>query len=67
MDNQALRQLNPGFVQRAGSWIKHLPACFHFACLSWRQVVGVGVGLPPNVTLIRLMDKAKNLRICDLI
>ncbi|EAS8451818.1 transcriptional regulator [Salmonella enterica subsp. enterica serovar Typhi] len=63
MDNQALRQLNPGFVQRAGSWIN----CFHFACLSWRQVVGVGVGLLPNVTIIRLMDKVKNLRIRDLI
>ncbi|KWW08868.1 hypothetical protein VL22_0202975 [Escherichia fergusonii] len=24
MDKHALRQLNPGNVQRAGSWIKHL-------------------------------------------
>ncbi|EAW1871146.1 hypothetical protein AHV58_13285 [Salmonella enterica subsp. enterica] len=45
MDNQALRQLNPGFVQRAGSWIKHLPRLFSLCvliletgCRSWCRV-----------------------------
>ncbi|EFO2099558.1 hypothetical protein DP033_13550 [Escherichia coli] len=26
MDNQPFRQQNPGIIQRAGSWIKHLIA-----------------------------------------
>ncbi|TGB53012.1 hypothetical protein CRG95_01710 [Escherichia sp. E4208] len=26
MDNQPLRQQNPGVIQHAGSWIKHLIA-----------------------------------------
>ncbi len=40
---------------------------FHFACLSWRQGVGLGVGLAPNVTIMSLKDKAKSLRMRKVI
>ncbi|RTQ16571.1 transcriptional regulator [Enterobacter hormaechei] len=68
METQAIRQHYHCFVQLAGSWIKQMkePA-FHFACLSWRQGVGLGVGLAPNVTIMRLRDKAKSLRMRKVI
>ncbi|PSS53565.1 transcriptional regulator [Enterobacter sp. FS01] len=63
MENQAFRQHNHRFVQRAGSWNKQMKVTrFHFACLSWRQYVGLRVGLAPNVTTIALRDKAISLR-----
>ncbi|HBU92806.1 MAG TPA: transcriptional regulator [Leclercia adecarboxylata] len=63
MENQAFRQHNHRFVQRAGSGSKQVKVTrIHFACLSWRQSVGLRVGLAPNVTTIGLRDKAISLR-----
>lgn len=39
----------------------------HFACLSWRQGVGLGVGLLSNVTIMSLGDKTKSLRMHNVI
>ncbi|HCQ11653.1 MAG TPA: transcriptional regulator [Leclercia adecarboxylata] len=68
MENQAFRQHNHRFVQRAGSWIKQVKVThFHFACLSWRQCVGLRVGLASNVTTMTLRDKTKSLRMHNVI
>lgn len=39
----------------------------HFTCLSWRQGVGLGVGLASNVTIMSLRDKTKSLRMHKVI
>ncbi|AUU84924.1 transcriptional regulator [Leclercia sp. LSNIH6] len=68
MENQAFRQHNHRFVQRAGSWFKQVKVTrFHFACLSWRQCVRLRVGLAPNVNTIGLRDKTKSLRMRNVI
>ena len=55
-------------IKSDSSGIKQMkePA-FHFACLSWRQGVGLGVGLASNVTIMSLRDKAKSLRMHKVI
>ncbi|ORT75092.1 hypothetical protein B6S66_22630 [Citrobacter werkmanii] len=55
--------MNPCIVRALAHALSSFVCCFHFACLSWRQVVGLRVGLASNVTIIRLRDKTKSLRI----
>ncbi|EPU4318207.1 hypothetical protein ACVW6E_000091 [Escherichia coli] len=57
MDNQPFRQQNPGIVQHAGSWIKHLIATvFTFRASPKDRSIDFVYGLPANLFINRLTD-----------